>query len=153
MDDYKKESNTVLSGINFVEGVCHKDGDLYKLIHEICKDNTIIISFTNYGYVDHALNLYESLRLLNISNYLIFTFDQKSFDILKKLNINTFLLVIENSIYQEHSHNFGSVEFNAICNVKPCIVLECIKNGFDVVWTDTDIVWLRVIIFILVLFY
>lgn len=150
MEGHIQESNSLLlSGINFVEGVCQKnDGYLYKYIKEICNNNTIIISFTNFGYVDHALNLYESLKLLNIKNYLIFTFDQKSFDILKELNVNTFLLEVENAIYQENSHNFGSVEFNAICNIKPCIVLECLKSGFDVVWTDTDIVWLKVNIYI-----
>jgi hypothetical protein len=37
----------------------------------------------------------------------------------------------------------GSVGFIDICNLKPWLVLQIMKGGFDVVWTDTDIVWLH----------
>lgn len=117
--------------------------------HEVLKaytiSNRVIVSFTNFGFVDMALNLYESFKLLDIQNYIIFALDHGSFEVMTKYNVNTIHLQVKDAIFQENTHNFGSVEFNDICNLKPALVLECIKGGFDVIWTDTDIVWLKVI--------
>jgi WD40 repeat protein len=89
------------------------------------------------------LNWYLTIQKLNINNYIVFALDQPSYTFLKQHNINTFLVDKENKLFTEESHNFGSVGFIAICNEKPWVVNQVLKAGFHVVWTDTDIVWLK----------
>lgn len=127
-----------------------------KPLHSFCKtvaarkskatgNPTLLVSFTNFGYLDMAHNFIEALHRLGIYNVVMFALDLASYERLKALNIYTWLLCSkQNTVYTEESSSFGSPEFNSICNVKPWIVSECLKGGFDVVWTDTDVVWLRV---------
>jgi len=105
----------------------------------------LLVSFTNYGYFDMAHNFIVALERLSIYNCIMFALDVPSFERLKQLGIATWLLTSrEDTVYTQSSSSFGTPEFNSICNVKPWIVLECLRGGFDVVWTDTDVIWLRV---------
>lgn len=105
----------------------------------------LLVSFTNYGYFDMAHNFIEALNRLGIYNVVMFALDVPSYERFNLLNIPTWLLASkESTVYTESSSSFGSPEFNSICNVKPWIVVECLRGGFDVVWTDTDVIWLRV---------
>ena len=105
----------------------------------------LLVSFTNFGYFDMAHNFIAALERLSIRNVIMFALDVPSFEKLKRLGIATWLLTSrEATVYTESSSSFGTPEFNSICNVKPWIVLECLRGGFDVVWTDTDVIWLRV---------
>ncbi|EGG21432.1 WD40 repeat-containing protein [Cavenderia fasciculata] len=45
-------------------------------------------------------------------------------------------------VYGEESESYGGVGFRAICNEKPLVVLDVLKRGYNVLWTDTDIVWM-----------
>jgi hypothetical protein len=45
------------------------------------------------------------------------------------------------AVYTEETSNFGEVGFKAICNEKPFLVLEVVKLGFNVLWTDSDILF------------
>eukprot|EP01133_Synstelium_polycarpum_P001536 gene1536-1793_t len=44
-------------------------------------------------------------------------------------------------VYGEDAESYGGVGFRAICNEKPLVVLDVLKRGLNVLWTDTDIVW------------
>ncbi|EFA77798.1 WD40 repeat-containing protein [Heterostelium album PN500] len=46
------------------------------------------------------------------------------------------------TVYGEEAESYGNVGFRAICNEKPLVVLDVLKRGYNVLWTDTDIVWL-----------
>lgn len=105
----------------------------------------LLVSFTNFGYFDMAHNFVEALNRLGIYNVVMFALDIPSYERFKLLGIPTWLLASkESTVYTQSSSSFGSPEFNSICNVKPWIVVECLRGGFDVVWTDTDVIWLRV---------
>lgn len=105
----------------------------------------LLVSFTNFGYLDMAENFLLVLERLGIYNVVMFALDLPSYERLKSQRKKTWLLAgREETVFTQASSNFGSPEFNTICNVKPWIVHECLKGGFDVVWTDTDVVWIRV---------
>ena len=53
----------------------------------IAKDNLIILSTTDYHYLDLALNLHQSIVKFNISNYVIGCTDLKACAELKRRNI------------------------------------------------------------------
>lgn len=116
----------------------------YEALNSWSEENRLIVSFTNHGYIDIALNMVQSLKNMGITNYVLFALDEKTFEELQRQNIQTLFLGVKDAIFQQTSHNFGTVEFNDICNLKPKVVLKCIKAGWNVVWTDTDIVWLKV---------
>lgn len=130
-----------------------------QILHNLCLDvinsnpsnsltdknkSKLIITFSNYGFIDITLNFLEYMKILGIKNVLVFALDEKTFEKLQILNFFTFLLPRSEAFYPNESCNYGTLEFNNICNIKPWIVLQCIKGGFDVVWSDTDIVWIQV---------
>ena len=57
------------------------------LFTSIAKDNLIILSTTDYHYLDLALNLHQSIIKLNISNYIFGCTDLKACAELKRRNI------------------------------------------------------------------
>lgn len=127
--------------------LCPKGSEFYDLVSKRAQNNRIIISFTNFGFVDLADNLIACFQKLSITNYVMVALDQKSFDYLTSKNIPTHLIHLEKKLFDETTQNFGTMGFIDICNVKPYLVLEVLKAGFDVIWTDTDIVWLKVHLF------
>lgn len=142
--------------------ICSNGSDLYKFccsatsksLSKHAGSPKLLVSFTNFGYIDMAINFVAALRKLDILNVIVFALDEASYLKLNALGISTWLLSTrETPVYTESSSNFGSVEFNSICNVKPWIVLQCLKGGFDVVWTDTDVIWLRVRFFVFFLLF
>ena len=65
--------------------------------------------------------------------------DTIRYEVLQKKEIPTYLFEKKDAVYTEESSNFGEVGFKAICNEKPYLVLEVVKLGFNVLWTDSDI--------------
>jgi len=124
--------------------ICFPGSPLYALVQARARNNRIIITFTNYGFVDLAENLLASFALQQITNYVMVALDAKTQAHFQAKGEPTYLLELEKKLFTEDSHNFGTAGFVDICNVKPWLVLEILKGGFDVVWTDTDIVWLHV---------
>jgi hypothetical protein len=124
--------------------VCRKGSEFYNLVSSRAQNNRIIISFTNFGFVDLADNLIACFKTLNITNYIMVALDQKAYDYLHEKGYPTHLIQLEQKLFDETTQNFGTMGFIDICNLKPWLVLEVLKAGFDVVWTDTDIVWLQV---------
>ena len=58
-----------------------------EIFTSIAKGNLIILSTTDYYYLELALNLHQSIVKFNISNYIIGCTDLKACDELKKRNI------------------------------------------------------------------
>ena len=52
-------------------------------------NDCIIITFTDYNYIDIFNIFYENFKKLNLNNLLVVSLDEKSFDYLNKLSINT----------------------------------------------------------------
>jgi WD40 repeat protein len=123
--------------------ICSSNSELYRLIKSRAINNDIVVSFSNFSFTDFALNWIKSLQQLKITNYLMFALDQNSYNFFVQRNICSYLIDKTDKLFTEESQNFGSLGFIAICNVKPWLVHELLKAGFNVVWSDTDIVWLR----------
>jgi hypothetical protein len=124
--------------------ICSSNSELYRLIKSRAINNDIVVSFSNFSFTDFALNWIKGLQQLKITNYLMFALDQNSYNFFVQRNICSYLIDKTDKLFTEESQNFGSLGFIAICNVKPWLVHELLKAGFNVVWSDTDIVWLRV---------
>jgi WD40 repeat protein len=83
------------------------------------------------------------VKPLGISHYLVVALDERSRAALDAHNIPTCFLPKDSEVlWTEQGENFGTVGFKAICNEKPFLVNEILKDGWNVLWTDVDIVWL-----------
>ncbi|KAN0040662.1 hypothetical protein ACTA71_009000 [Dictyostelium dimigraforme] len=138
---------------------------------EYIKENDKIVLMCNYGFRDMTLNLLKCFEKLSIdkSRYILYCMDDKAYQFFNSLGIQSQQFsrddVINSSstlstsksstfgppqfvndnqgIYGENAESYGNIGFRAICNEKPLVVLDVLKKGYNVLWTDTDIVWQR----------
>ena len=68
------------------KGMLSLNGTFYETIKGKAEpdSNTIILAYVDFSYVEMAINLYESFRSLNITNYLFACSDNNAFQALKK---------------------------------------------------------------------
>ena len=103
------------------------------------KKDFIIFSVFNYGAIDLALNLLQSIRNQNIDKYHIsYVTDQESFYLMKKQGYQVELFDKIN--YNKEKNNFDSVEFNNISYARYHILKELITKYHNIWYLDTDIV-------------
>ncbi|KAM9973935.1 hypothetical protein ACTFIW_007597 [Dictyostelium discoideum] len=136
---------------------------------EYIKENDKIVLMCNYGFRDMTLNLLKCFEKLSIdkSRYILYCMDDKAYKFFtefKGIECQRFSrddIIINSStssstqlfhdnntndnkgIYSENAESYGDIGFRAICNEKPLVVLDVLKKGYNVLWTDTDIVWKR----------
>eukprot|EP01132_Coremiostelium_polycephalum_P004049 gene4049-5068_t len=109
-----------------------------------------------------TLNLLHNFKEIGIKDeqYVLFATDQKVLEFFKSKerytrsvepfnrDLRSFLpesvtdSANNQGIYGEEPESYGNIGFRAICNEKPLAVLDVLRKGFNVLWTDTDIVWL-----------
>lgn len=117
--------------------------ELLMLVEKRAINQTIIISVTDSGFIEMALNLWETSYVrFNITNYLFVCLTRKAGeDILKATGKQCF-------VYQEDldgmvSSNYGHSAFNRKVMVKTRISLDLMLLGYSVVIVDLDIVFLK----------
>lgn len=130
--------------------LCSPGTPFYSAVSSRVSGNTIVITFCNLGFVDMVLNWLHTVNTVGLKNFLVISLDKSSFDALSIRKVPTFLLQRPDRVFKEESSNFGSVEFISICNEKPWVVNQILKAGFNVLWSDSDIVFLKVLNKILV---
>jgi hypothetical protein len=64
-----------------------------KLQEVVRKDdpyNVVLVTFTNFAFINFTRNWYAQVRHLKIENYIIFALDQYSYNYLSHLNLSTY---------------------------------------------------------------
>ena len=103
--------------------------------------NLIILAYVDFSYVEMIINLVESFRQLNITNYVFACSDDNAFQTLKKNDIDSFLYG-QNNLDFEHPSSYGSEEFNKKVGIKLKIVTASLMLGFKILVTDVDVVFI-----------
>ena len=105
----------------------------------------LFITLTSFGYLDYTLNLIESVRRLGLSNYLlVFVLDVEGYNALLSKAGGTGVRVI----YYPNRHNLSQIQrylldqWHFISSYKIEIVHRLLRLGYDVLFTDSDIVFL-----------
>jgi hypothetical protein len=96
------------------------------------ENSTLILSFCNFDYVKVALNWVEYLNKLEINNYLIVALDSETETFLKDHNVNTKLIKGE---IPKRSGKGWRWRFQQ--------TYEFVKDGYNVIHSDLDAVWLK----------
>ena len=104
--------------------------------------NLVILSFVDFAYVELAINLHESLQALHITNFLFISADAKAFEVLKRRGIESFLYQ-HSQINTDEASKFYSDDFKLKTSIKIKIITAALRLGFQVLFTDADVVYLR----------
>ena len=120
-----------------------REGEFYKMLSlKSNSENLVMLSFADFAYVELAINLHESLQALYITNFLFICADEKALKILRRRGIASFLYH-----HPQMNSNDASVllsdDFSLKTSIKIKIITAAIMMGFQVLFTDADVVFLR----------
>ena len=102
----------------------------------------IILASVDSGFVEMAINLYESsLKKFKLDNYLFVSSDAKAAEKLTKHGIANFNYFSDKDAAT--SSDYRSVAFARKTHYKTKIVLDALRLGLTVLLTDVDIVFLK----------
>ena len=120
-----------------------REGEFYNMVLSRANpEQLVILSFADFAYVDLAVNLHESLQALHITNFLFISADAKAFEVLKRRGIESFLYQ-HSQINTDEASKFYSDDFKLKTSIKIKIITAALKLGFQVLFTDADVVYLR----------
>jgi len=104
--------------------------------------NVDIITVCNYAYSDYTINLYESIRRCGLHERFTCTcFDQKSSERLSSLGIRNVLH--EAASTSENMYSYGKDGWMDMMTAKMDVICGYLRKGSDVIYTDSDVVWLK----------
>ena len=117
------------------------NGDLYH--------KWIILVTVNTAYVDFFQNWFWYFQKLKLSvPVMAIAEDDTSFERLSQLykNMNSSVTFERSETVDETAEDpadYGSAEFNKLVGQRPARILKYLQLGFNVLYTDTDTVWLK----------
>ncbi|KAK2167065.1 hypothetical protein LSH36_32g10003 [Paralvinella palmiformis] len=105
-------------------------------------NNTIVVASFDITYVSMALNLFlTSFRKFNINNHLFVASDHLG--CAELLSHDAHCIQYMNLSISKSPSYFYEPDYNIKACIKPKIVLDCLKAGFDVLLVDVDIIFLK----------
>jgi hypothetical protein len=103
-----------------------------------------LITLTNFGYIKYILNLLSSLKNINLSHKLIiYCLDKQSVNFLKNNFNDINVKYIDNEYNVTDLTDFRTNGWNKIVYYKLKIIKENLEKGYNVIFTDGDIVFLK----------
>lgn len=111
----------------------------------VAVNNTVIVTALNYGYRDIMMNWVCNLRHLNITNFIISAFDR---DLYEYAYVRGLPVYLETEVLQGHNSSlsdvaYGTDSFKKLTKLKSRVVLRFLKLGYNVLWSDADIIWFK----------
>lgn len=119
---------------------------MQSVIERVIINNTVIISALNYGYRGIMMNWVCNMRHLGITNYVIAALDADLYKFAYTRSLPTYL---ENTIFQGlnasilSDASYGTDAFKQLTKMKSRVVVRILKEGYNVVWSDADIVYFK----------
>lgn len=113
------------------------------------KDNTIILSMTNAGEVDFALNMACSLKDVGaFAHLVVIATDQTANDVLQAQGVPvhfdpTIAQFVQASDTSNEAGNFGGKTWSLIAVQKLLMIAAVVGAEFNVFFTDVDVVFMR----------
>lgn len=119
---------------------------MQSVIERVIINNTIILSALNYGYRGIMMNWVCNMRHLGITNFVIAALDADLYKFAYTRSLPTYL---ENTIFDGLNSSiisdatYGSDSFKQLTKMKSRVVVRLLKEGYNVVWSDSDIIYFR----------
>ena len=127
---------------NYTCDLLPRDKQFEEIVAKYATDNIIILAVTDLGYVEMALNLYESsFKRFNIKNYIFVCSHEKAEQYLTARNLNAITLWNETFSVKESLYAKGA--YRNKTNYKTDSVYMALCMDYSVFLVDVDIVFLR----------
>ncbi|KAK9814783.1 hypothetical protein WJX72_011440 [[Myrmecia] bisecta] len=108
-----------------------------ELLAEVAVDNTVVVAQANLKFLDFLQNWIWHLEAVGMRNYVVAAMDRATLDRLQQDGIRSFLYTSSELFDSEKvfTRDFGLV--------KARLINEIIDLGFNLLYSDLDVVWLR----------
>ena len=123
---YNKETTKIVDDI-------YKDDFLlfkYERSLQYMKKKLLILVFANYNYLPVLENWLEAMNILGIKNIVVISLDKEIHNHLSKQNIRS-------------SYRACELDLNKLWIHRVKICLEFMEQGYDIIHSDADAVWLK----------
>ncbi|KAL5708922.1 hypothetical protein ACHQM5_019665 [Ranunculus cassubicifolius] len=110
------------------------------LVERRVKDNTVIVTFGNYAFMDFILNWVKHLSDLGVSNLLVGAMDTKLLEALYWKGVPVFDM---GSNMPTSDPGWGSPTFHKMGREKVTLIDALLPFGYEILMCDTDMVWLK----------
>jgi Nucleotide-diphospho-sugar transferase len=111
------------------------------------KDGFVLLTAVNYAYREHLMNFKCTLERVGMrDHFVVAAMDRQMYEwgVLRGLPI-----YLAGSAKKEESDlvvqgsEYGGAGFKSVTKLKSVAVLEVLKKGYSVVWSDVDITWFQ----------
>eukprot|EP00730_Choanoeca_flexa_P013016 TRINITY_DN4884_c0_g1_i1.p1 TRINITY_DN4884_c0_g1~~TRINITY_DN4884_c0_g1_i1.p1 ORF type:complete len:412 (+),score=79.74 TRINITY_DN4884_c0_g1_i1:3-1238(+) len=118
---------------------------LKDLLPMVSKNKHVLLTGASYAYRDVVMNFVCNLRRLGIYDQLIIAaFDAEMYRFGFRMGLPVFFYQSQDlSGLTSLDLEYGSQHFRKVTKLKSQVVLQILRLGYDVTWTDTDIYWFR----------
>jgi len=116
------------------------------VVEKVIINNTVVLSALNYGYRAIMMNWVCNMRHLGVTNFVIAALDPRLYRYAYKRGLpvyyeTTIFKGLDSKLVEDA--DYGSDQFKQLTKMKSRVVLRLLKSGYNVLWTDCDIVWFR----------
>lgn len=125
---------------------CKQNKKLFSTIASLDKNNILIVTQVNCGYLDFLENWILSLQRLHIENVIVVANDKIAFDAMEKYWPGHAVLSSWASSRVKKkttiSALFGTKEYGFLVKQRPMMIQSFLDLGYDIVYSDVDSVWM-----------
>jgi len=119
---------------------------LEPLLERLALNETIVLTALNYGYREMMMSWVCNLRHLDIANFVVAALDEElyAWAVVRGVPVyleNSFSMKMNSSMLAEAV--YGTDSFKQLTKMKSRIALRILKLGYNVIWSDSDIVWFK----------
>ncbi|OSX79189.1 hypothetical protein BU14_0084s0003 [Porphyra umbilicalis] len=116
------------------------------VVEKVIINNTVVLSALNYGYRAIMMNWVCNMRHLGVTNFVIAALDPRLYRYAYKRGLpvyyeTTIFKGLDSKLVEDA--DYGTDQFKQLTKMKSRVVLRLLKSGYNVLWTDCDIVWFR----------
>lgn len=116
-----------------------------RVLRQVAVDNTIIVISANCGYIEMTQNWILHVQQLQITNYIVIAQDDSVFPVLDAFAPGHVMMLNRNISTEVGgaAFSYNSEGFYKVCKQRPHIIQSILNQGYRVLYSDTDLVWVK----------
>lgn len=137
---FLSSKNDTLEALERVSGVFKSFNNETRQLESSLR-RTVLLTASNYGYLNHLMNFKCFMERLNMK-FLVIALDKRTYLSLSEMGGFECLLMSSTGV-NEDSSDFRSHQFNLITTRKKEAVFQVLMLHYDVLFSDTDVAIVR----------
>eukprot|EP00903_Cladosiphon_okamuranus_P005636 g5602.t1 len=119
---------------------------VYVLENVVSDSGLVLVNNVNCGYLDFATNFLLAARKVSDAKVLWVAMDETAFDFMDNLAPGCAAMYPSEGSERHHAIKAGRMgddTFKSQVLIRPNMLLHILKQGYTLLWTDSDMVWLE----------